>query len=119
MATKHFPKGLDDRMRDSDGEIRKKRGDTLVGTLRKTYGENFAKGHAQICASIPFCSVSALSRWTISSRKGSTAHAEPLLALSVCSPTESRGPAGMPERSTSGHTRSEATPALRAASESW
>ncbi len=44
MATKHFPKGLDGRMRDGDGEIRKKRGDTKVGTLRKTYGEDFAAG---------------------------------------------------------------------------
>ena len=26
--TKHYPKGLDDRMRDADGEIRKKRSDT-------------------------------------------------------------------------------------------
>ena len=45
LATKHFPKGLDNRMRDANGEIRKKRGDTLVGTLRQTYGEDFAKGH--------------------------------------------------------------------------
>lgn len=35
MLTKHFPKGLDDRMRDRDGEIRKKRSDTRVGTLRR------------------------------------------------------------------------------------
>ena len=27
-----------------DGEIHKKRGDTQVGTLRKTYGEDFATG---------------------------------------------------------------------------
>lgn len=45
MATKHFPKGLDDRMRDRDGEIRKKRSDTKVETLRKTYGDDFAKGY--------------------------------------------------------------------------
>jgi hypothetical protein len=31
-------------MRDGDGEIHKKRGDTKVGTLRKTYGEDFAAG---------------------------------------------------------------------------
>jgi hypothetical protein len=43
--TKHFPKGLDNRMRDEDGEIRKKRSDTLVGTLRQTYGEDFAQGY--------------------------------------------------------------------------
>jgi hypothetical protein len=36
--------GLDDRCRDFDGEIRGKRGDTLVGTLRKTYGPDFAPG---------------------------------------------------------------------------
>uniref|UniRef100_E1TJ82 Uncharacterized protein n=1 Tax=Burkholderia sp. (strain CCGE1003) TaxID=640512 RepID=E1TJ82_BURSG len=41
---KHYPKGLDDRQRDANGEIRRKRGDTLVGTLRKEYGEGFAKG---------------------------------------------------------------------------
>jgi hypothetical protein len=32
------------RCRDRDGEIRQKRGDTLVGTLRKTYGPDFAPG---------------------------------------------------------------------------
>ncbi|WP_316395715.1 hypothetical protein [Bradyrhizobium sp. 33ap4] len=36
--------GLDDRCRDLDGEIRRKRGDTLIGTLRKTYGADFAPG---------------------------------------------------------------------------
>ena len=45
MGKKHYPTGLDDRMRDGDGEIRKKRIDTLVGTLRKTYGPDFAKGY--------------------------------------------------------------------------
>jgi hypothetical protein len=45
VVTKHFRKGLDDRMRDRDGEIRKKRSDTLVGTLRREYGENFAEGY--------------------------------------------------------------------------
>ena len=42
---KHFPKGLDARMRDRDGEIRKKRSDTLIRTLREEYGPNFAAGH--------------------------------------------------------------------------
>jgi hypothetical protein len=41
---KHCDTGLDDRCRDNDGEIRRKRGDTLVGTLRQTYGEDFAPG---------------------------------------------------------------------------
>lgn len=43
--TKHYPTGLDDRMRDRDGEIRKKRSDTLVRTLRGEYGEGFAPGY--------------------------------------------------------------------------
>ncbi len=42
---KQFPKGLDERMRDRDGEIRKKRSDTKVGTLRETYGPEFAAGY--------------------------------------------------------------------------
>jgi hypothetical protein len=41
---KHCDTGLDDRCRDNDCEIRRKRGDTLVGTLRETYGEDFAPG---------------------------------------------------------------------------
>ena len=36
--------GLEQRCRDLDGEIRQKRGDTLVGTLRRTYGPDFAPG---------------------------------------------------------------------------
>jgi predicted DNA binding CopG/RHH family protein len=42
-TAKHI--GLDDRSRNEDGEIRKKRRDTLVGTLREEYGDNFAKGY--------------------------------------------------------------------------
>jgi len=41
---KHCDTGLDDRCRDLDGEIRRKRGDTLVETLRQTYGPDFAPG---------------------------------------------------------------------------
>jgi hypothetical protein len=37
--------GLDDRHRDKDGEISKKHGNTLIGTLRKIYGKTFAAGH--------------------------------------------------------------------------
>jgi len=37
--------GLDDRCRDADGEIRQKRDDTHVGTLRHTYGPGFAPGY--------------------------------------------------------------------------
>jgi hypothetical protein len=36
---------LDQRHRDLDGEIRRKRQDTLVGTLRETYGRDFARGY--------------------------------------------------------------------------
>jgi len=45
MAKHRNPKGLDDRQRDRDGEIRHKRSDTHVETLRKTYGDNFASGY--------------------------------------------------------------------------
>jgi hypothetical protein len=41
---KHFPKGLDGRMRDGNGEIRAKRSDTKVSTIRKEYGDHVAKG---------------------------------------------------------------------------
>jgi len=41
---KHCDVGLDQRCRDLDGEIRQKRGDTLIRTLRKTYGPDFAPG---------------------------------------------------------------------------
>jgi hypothetical protein len=44
MSNEHCKTGLDDRCRDQNGEIRHKRSDTLVGTLRKEYGEEFAKG---------------------------------------------------------------------------
>lgn len=44
MGSKHFPKGLDKRQRDQDGQIRQKRSDTKVATLREEYGQNFAKG---------------------------------------------------------------------------
>jgi len=37
---------LDHRHRDKDGEISKKHGNTLVGTLRKVYGPHFASGFA-------------------------------------------------------------------------
>ncbi len=44
MAKKTCQTGLDNRRRDQDGTVRRKRGDTLVGTLRDTYGEEFARG---------------------------------------------------------------------------
>lgn len=36
--------GLDNRHRDRNGEISKKHGNTLIGTLRKIYGATFASG---------------------------------------------------------------------------
>ena len=38
-------RGLDSRDRDKDGTIEKRRGDTLVRTLRKEYGPEFAPGY--------------------------------------------------------------------------
>ena len=38
-------KGLDDRYRDENGEIRRKNGNTLVRTLREEYGDEFAVGY--------------------------------------------------------------------------
>jgi hypothetical protein len=37
--------GLDHRVREKSGAIDKKHGNTLVGTLRQTYGPGFAKGY--------------------------------------------------------------------------
>lgn len=45
MSKRNCNSGLDNRCRDNDGEIRHKRSDTLVGTLRDTYGPDFAKGY--------------------------------------------------------------------------
>jgi hypothetical protein len=42
---KKAKKALDGRHRDTTGRIDKKRGNTRVKALRKTYGEHFAKGH--------------------------------------------------------------------------
>lgn len=36
--------GLDNRHRDNGGQTRAKNGNTRIGTLRETYGENFAEG---------------------------------------------------------------------------
>jgi hypothetical protein len=37
---------IEDRHRDRNGEISRKHGNTLVGTLRKIYGATFAAGEA-------------------------------------------------------------------------
>ena len=36
-------RGLDDRYRDRDGEIRRKNGNTRVDTLREVYGPDFGR----------------------------------------------------------------------------
>jgi hypothetical protein len=40
----HRQPGLDGRHRDVDGQIERKHGNTLVRTLRQTYGDAFALG---------------------------------------------------------------------------
>lgn len=40
--SRHSQPGLDGRHRDADGGIDRKHGNTLVGTLRQTYGPDFA-----------------------------------------------------------------------------
>ena len=43
--------GLDGRHRDKDGRISKKHGNTLISTLRQTYGPGFApaeQGHSKL-----------------------------------------------------------------------
>jgi len=66
MTKKHFPKGLDGRMQDANGEIHKKRSNTKVETLRKEYGEKFSAGYRSdaknLCCNffrVSFCSKAA------------------------------------------------------------
>jgi hypothetical protein len=40
------PMAIDERHRDKNGEISRKHGNTLIRTLRKTYGAHFAQGCA-------------------------------------------------------------------------
>lgn len=44
MSSKIRQPGLDGRHRDADGQASRKHGNTQVGTLRQTYGPDFAKG---------------------------------------------------------------------------
>ena len=44
MTNERCNTGLDERCRDENGTIRRKRSDTLIGTLRQEYGEDFAAG---------------------------------------------------------------------------
>jgi hypothetical protein len=45
ISMKRYERGLDNRQRDENGQIREKRGDTRVSTLRKEYGDGFAKNY--------------------------------------------------------------------------
>lgn len=66
MSEDRCDTGLDDRCRDEDGTIRKKRSDTLVGTLRETYGDDFAKGvrsDAQLGTLLDRAGVDSLSEY--------------------------------------------------------
>ena len=38
---------IDDRHRDKNGEISRKHGNTLVGTLRRIYGPSFGAGESE------------------------------------------------------------------------
>ena len=49
MSNKHYPKGLDGRERLRDGQIREKRGDTLVKNLKPEYPEfTGINGHTKL-----------------------------------------------------------------------
>jgi hypothetical protein len=46
VAAVEIPMGIRARYRDEAGEIGRKYGDTLIGTLRTSYGRQFAQGCA-------------------------------------------------------------------------
>ena len=45
MESSMSKSGLDNRHRNHDGEISHKHGNTLIGALRKIYGQGFAAGY--------------------------------------------------------------------------
>jgi len=58
--------GLDGRHRDANGRISEKHGNTLVGTLRDTYGEDFAAGtraDAKLSTVLDRAGVNSLSQY--------------------------------------------------------
>lgn len=68
----HCNTGLDGRCRDRNGEIRHKRRDTEVGTLRKTYGPEFAEGRrsdAQLGTVLDDAGVDTLDQYLKKSRR--------------------------------------------------
>jgi hypothetical protein len=44
--------GLNGRHRDRNGELSRKHGNTLVGTLRKIYGPSFAVGQPEMAKTL-------------------------------------------------------------------
>lgn len=57
--------GLDGRHRDKDGEISRKHGNTLISTLRLTYGQDFAPGfpgHVKLSTVLHILDEPSLSR---------------------------------------------------------
>ncbi len=68
----HCDDGLDGRCRDKNGEIRHKRRDTEAGTLRKTYGPEFAedwRSDAQLGTVLNDAKVETLDQYLKKSRK--------------------------------------------------
>lgn len=73
MGNKACNTGLDERCRDDDGEIRRKRSDTLVRTLREEYGDDFASGmrdDATLGTVLDRAGVDSLSEYLRKRRKG-------------------------------------------------
>jgi hypothetical protein len=64
MTTKHFPKGLDGRMRDQSGEIRQKRSDTQVGNYAKPTAMILPRVIGRMQRLAPCASAKALTAWT-------------------------------------------------------
>jgi hypothetical protein len=74
---KEHAQGLDNRRRDSDGEIRHKRGNTLVATLRKTYGSDFAAGYrgdTKLSTLLAQTGTKSLGEYIEHSTRGNTLH---------------------------------------------
>jgi len=44
-----------ERHRDKNGEMSRKHGNTLIRTLRKSYGADFAQGAPTLTSSVMFC----------------------------------------------------------------
>jgi hypothetical protein len=64
--------GLDQRCRDEDGTIRRKRRDTLVQTLRNEYGDDFAprtRGDTKLGTVLDRAGVDSLSEYIKDQRK--------------------------------------------------